>query len=337
MREAKIAPALVNEWIERTGLPWPRAIVALGLVLILLLVGAAYLDGILRHPSGGFDLWDLEEPTTIVCILLAYRLLEGLGNGAIEAFRPLLAIDDDDFDQLLTGASPLDRRREWLAMGIGVAAGLLLNRPWTWGGAHLFWFKLWGMLAPILAFGLLGGFIYRSLAYTRLLTELHRQPLDIDILDPTPLEPLARFSLGISLGFIGGTTLRLLFNPDPQELLRIQSLIIYGALILVSVLVFFLGMMSSHRVMAEAKERELKLVRHNLAAMYQGWKEQTAEGRPQDMETLSYAITAGLGYEKRIAEAPEWPYTTGTLRNLIVSTLLPVVAWAAQVIVEFIT
>jgi hypothetical protein len=338
MRKAKIAPALVNEWIERTGLPWPRAIAALGLVLILLLVSAIYLDhGVLPNPFSGGFLRDLEEPTAIVFILLAYRLLERLGNGAIEAFRPLMAIDDDDFDQLLAGASPFDRRREWLAMGIVAAAGLLLNRPWNWGGPHAFWWKLWGMLATILAFGFFGGLIYRSLAYTRLLTELHRQPLDIDILDPTPLEPVARFSLGISLTFIGGTTLRLLFNPDPRELLSIQSLIIYGTMILVSVLVFFLTLMSTHRVMAEVKERELKLVRGNLSAAYQEWKEQNAKGQLQDMEALSYAITAGLAYRKVIEEAPEWPYTTGTLRNLLMSTLLPVAAWIAQVLVEFIT
>jgi hypothetical protein len=336
MREAKIAPALVNEWLERTGLPWSRAVVALGLALVLLLVSVEYLThGVLLHPFESEFLEHLEEPAVILYTVLAYRFLERLGQDAIEAFRPLLAQERVDFDQLLARVSPLDRRREWLAVGIGVVAGLSLNRPWNWGPSY--WWKLWGVLVTVLVFGLIGGIVYHSLAESRLVSVLHLQPLHIDIFDPMPLEPVARFSLGITLTYLGGVTMSVLFNPDPQELLRIESIVIYGSVILVAVLVFFLGMVSTHRVMAEAKERELAIVRRNLSAAYGEWKERHANGQTRDMEALSHAITAGLAYERRIEEAPEWPYTTATLRNLAVSILLPVLAWIAQVIVEFVT
>jgi hypothetical protein len=336
MREANIAPALVNEWVERSGLPWPRVTVALGVALVLLLFSVEYLAyGALPNPFGREFLERLEEPAVILYTVLAYRFLERLGQDAIQAFRSLLAQDDVDFDQLLARISPIARRREWLAVGIGVVAGLLLNRPWNWGPNY--WWKLWGTLVTVLVFGLIGGIVYRSLAESRLVSVLHLQPLHIDIFDPMPLEPVARFSLGITLTYLGGVTMSVLFNPDPQELLTIKSIIIYGSIILVAVLVFFLGMVSTHRVMAEAKERELAIVRRNLSAGYGEWKVRDANGQMHDMEALSYAITAGLAYEKRIEDAPEWPYTTATLRNLAVSILLPVLAWISQVIVEFVT
>jgi hypothetical protein len=324
----------LDKWI--TWLSRPPVTAAVGLLLVLLLIGAGYLDGLLAGPFNS-RLWrdGLSGPILIVYILLTWRLLRRFGNQASEAFRPLMAMNHDDFDQLLAEASPYDRRREWLALGIGAAFGLLV--AYLSNGPEHFWAKLYGLLGSILMFGLLGWLIYRSLAYTRLLTELHCQPLDIDIFDPTPLEPVAHFSLVTSLAFIGGITLSVLLNPDPQDLLSIHGILIYGILIPVPVLVFFLIMMSTHNVMAEAKEGELKLVRRNLSAAYKEWKERNAEGKLQDMEALSYAITAGLAYEKRIEEAPEWPYTTGTLRNLIVSTLLPVAAWLAQMVVELIT
>lgn len=336
MREANIAPALVNEWVERTGLSWPRAVVALGMALVLLLVSIEYLThGVLLHPFDREFLEHLEEPAVILYTALTYRFLERLGQDAIWAFRPILVDSNVDFDQLLARVSPLNRRREWVAVGIGVVAGLSLNQPWNWGPSY--WWKLWGVLVTVLVFGLIGGIIYRSLAESRLVSALHRQPLHIDIFNPLPLEPVARFSLGISLVYLGGVTMSVLFNPDPQELLSIKSLIIYGSIIMAAVLIFFLTMVSTHRVMAEVKERELALVRRNLSKAYGEWKERNAKGQLQEMEALSYAITAGLAYEKRIEEAPEWPYTTDTLRNLAVSTLLPILAWVAQIIVEFVT
>jgi hypothetical protein len=122
-----------------------------------------------------------------------------------------------------------------------------------------------------------------------------------------------------------------------EEFLSIEGIIIYGTLTLVSVLIFFLTMASTHRVMVAAKQQKLRLVRHNLSATFEDLQERAAKGQLQDMEALSDSITAWLAYEKRFADAPEWPYTTDTVRNLLMSTLLPVAAWGAQIIVELIT
>jgi hypothetical protein len=107
-------------------------------------------------------------------------------------------------------------------------------------------------------------------------------------------------------------------------------------LLVVPVLVFFLTLMSTHNLMAAAKSRELELVRRELAAAFQELKDKRNAQQSYDMERLSHAITNWLAYETRIEQAPEWPYSANTMRNLLVSTLLPVVAWVAQVIVELI-
>ena len=223
-----------------------------------------------------------------------------------------------------------------MALGIGAADGLLIYRPWSLPD-HFFWMKLYTVLAVTLMFGLLGWISYVSLAGSRQFAELHRQPLDVDVFDPTPFEPIARLGLGVSLAFIGGVTLSVLFNPDPRKFLSIESLMTYGASILVAVLVFFLTMMGTHSVMAEAKEEKLKLVRRHLSDTFQELQRRAAEAQLQDMEALSDSITAWLAYERRIEDAPGWPYTANTLRNLLVSTLLPVGARAARIILEFIT
>jgi hypothetical protein len=88
--------------------------------------------------------------------------------------------------------------------------------------------------------------------------------------------------------------------------------------------------------MADAKNRELELVRQGLADVFQELRDQRTEHRPRDRESLSHDITDWLAYEKRVEQAPEWPYSAHTLRNLLMSTLVPVVAWVAHVIVELV-
>lgn len=321
---------LLEELVERTKLSWPQVAIAVGLVLIVLLGVAVHLDGIRARPFrpySGSDWWHevrerVDTPAQIVYVLLIYHFVQRSYYGAIEAFRGLMGMGDDDFDQLVAETSPLSRRGEWLAVGIGAAAGLLIYRPWNLPD-HFFWMKLYTLLAVTLMFGLLGWVSYVSLADSRQFTELHRQPLDVNVFDPTPFEPIARLSLGISLAFIGGVTLRVLFNPDPRKFFSIESLMTYGASILVAVLVFFLNMMGTHRVIAEAKERELKMVRDNLAAASKALRDLTVKGQVADLGPLPDFVDTWLAYESRVKEVSEWPGTTDIRQNLVLSSLLP--------------
>jgi len=322
--------SLLDEWIARSRLSWPRAIVAVAVVFAVLLAVCVYLDGVLADLFTT-NLWRsaLIGPVLTVYILVVYYVLNRFEDEAIEAFRELMLVDAATFDQLVVEATTLDRRREWLALLIGAGFGLLIFRPWD-AETSFFWMKIYWTLAAISSFGLLVYVIYSSVAGGDLFGRLHEQPLAIDIFDPTPLEPIARYSLGLSLAFIGGITLSLVFVDNPRSLLNPVSFLLYGVLDLVAVVVFFLTMGRTHRVMSEVKDRELETVRHNLSAAYRELKTRAAEGRLEQMEALSDSITAWLAYEKRIEAAPDWPYTTETLRNLIASVLIPVATWLYQ-------
>lgn len=326
----------LEKWVR--WLSQPRALAGLALLFVLLLAGAVYLDEMPQLLlEGGFLRRALLSPAIFLYTLFVSRALTRYSDRAIIAFRSLLIIEDDDFEHLVLESSPENPQREWVAIAVGVIFALTMSGPLDWSSREGIWIEIYNLFCNILMLAILAWVSYKSLAETRLLSELHRQPLEIDIFDPTPLEPVARQSLATSLAFLGGITLSVLLLPSREWLLSVPSIILYSSLILVSVLVFFVTMNDTHQVMAETKECELRQIRRNLSAAYRELKERAAEGRLQDMEALSDSITAWLSYEKRIEEAPEWPYTTDTLRNLLVSTLLPVVAWASQVIVEFVT
>jgi hypothetical protein len=320
---------LLEELVERTQLSPLQLTVVVELVLITFLVGTAYLDGVLAHPFNA-DFWraGLIWPAIIAYALLTLPLSRRSRDGAIKAFRPLVPLDDDDFHLLLTEASMFNRRREWLALGIGVGSTLLLSRPilgWASMGRSGWLLALYGLPAAGLMCGLIGLSIYSSIAGTKLFTELSRYPLNVSVYDLASLEPIARWSLGNALAYISGVTLSLLLLPR-QAFLEIEVIItIYTPLTLTAVVTFFLNMSSVHGDMVESKMRELEMVRGNLMRLSQALKERTAQGEIEDTRDLLDSIKAWTAHEEWVRKLPEWPYTGAIKRNLALSLFLPVV------------
>ncbi|MFC1919344.1 hypothetical protein ACFLWX_00925 [Chloroflexota bacterium] len=151
---------------------------------------------------------------------------------------------------------------------------------------------------------------------------LSRQHLNLDILDPGPLLPVARWSLGTTLIFAGGISLSMAFEPA-SALQNRDNYVILGVLVLATVVIFFLSMWSTHRAMARIKAHELALTREHLADAIRKLRNWVAQGLIQETEGTSSAIAAWVAYERRIKEASEWPFNAAILRRLAASILVP--------------
>jgi hypothetical protein len=318
---------LLEELVERTRLSWLWLTLVVALALILLLIGVAYLSGVLRNPFN-IDFWrgNLVWPVVIAFSLLTAPSSRRLRNGAIEAFRPLVPLDDEDFQRLLTEASVYNRRRQWLAAAAGaggIALIIAVSADWASMRPADWLLALYTLLGAGLTCGMIGYTVYSSLAGSKLFTELSRYPLSVSVYHLASLEPIARWSLGTTLLYIGGITLSLLFVPQRafQEIGFI--IFIYTPLTLTAVLVFFLNMSTVHGDMVEAKKRELNKVRGHLLALSQALDEQTAQGQVGDIQELLGAIKAWTAHEEWVRGLPEWPYTSAIKRNLVLSLLLP--------------
>jgi hypothetical protein len=342
---------LLEELLERTGVRWVWVAAAVGLALLLFLMICALLAGVLAVPfDARFWRAGLLDPVIIVYILLMQPVLKPLRNGAIQSFRPLARMDDRKFERELAKAPIFNRRLEWLALGIGAVGGIMLWRPWDYSGLSSMWLSLavqspWLVLYMLVISGLwgslLGWSIYSSLSGMRLFTGLQHHPLDINVFDLKPLEPIGRWSLAIALIFIGGSALSLLFVP--QFTPSIEALILYGVLMLTAVLVFFLNMWSTRRTIVAAKQQKLEMARANLAtasleleqraAGFQALEEPVATGRREEAQAQLDSVAAWVTYEERVKKVPEWPYTAEIRRNLVLSTFLPLAVWVIREVV----
>jgi len=164
-------------------------------------------------------------------------------------------------------------------------------------------------------------------------SRLSRQDLKLDILDAEILVPVARWSLGISLVFVGAISIGIIGN---WEILLVLNTIIANAiLVCVTVLIFFLSMWSAHRAMNEAKKHKLTLARKHLAEVPRELEGRVEQGQLKKMGELTSAIASWITYEKRIQEAPTWPFNAGIARRLAMSILMPGVVYLLKIIGQY--
>jgi len=308
-------------------------IAAVGFVLLFLFALASYLDGRgMLTPGVGVWWRNLQFPALSIYILIIGHFLNRHEIEVVNSFRPYVAIDDAAMDRLLARVSG-SRRGDLIVLGVGIALGIIMNPTWNLESEG-FWTQVFVRGTILLLYMLVTLSVYRIGESSRLFRALYKEPLKLDIFDLSPLRPVAQHSLAIASTFMGAITLSVLFNPYAEWLLSFPALLIYGISALIAVVLFFSNLLDAHHVMLRIKMNELKVVRDHLSMNYYALKDRTPAGQLPGAGSLEGPTTLWLAYEKRIKEAPEWPFTGGTLRDLAASIILPVVV---GVVANFLT
>lgn len=305
-------------------------ILGIGLLLILAPLVAAYLDGLLDEilSEGTWRL--LLGPAVVILYILAVApIVQRAEARVIDAFRPLVLIDDERFDRLVADAAHVNSLGEGISFFLGAVFGLWVGQSWL-ADTDAFWLKWVVIPSAGLMFGLLAWTIYVAAASTRINAELHRQPLHVDIFDTTSFWPVGRQSLIIALVFVGGIVLGMLSSIGEQSVRDWRNWLLYALLVLIAITLFFLNMRPTHRVLAAEKKRELDAVQRNLLQACRALVAHIDAG--ESTGTLGAEINALVAYEKRVQATSTWPYNTAMLRTLFFSVIFPVVAALVRIL-----
>jgi hypothetical protein len=279
--------------------------------------------------SNGIDwsFWRLGlQITIIIYIFVISAFIQKLWIRMLISLESL--VPQTDANEILNKISHNSRRWEWISLLLGVIFFLSLGQPWNW---EMHWFDIYSLVTNIIMFALLGYLIYGGISSTRRLTRLTRKYLHFEIFDAGLLIPVAQWSLCVSLAFVGGISLSVVFQPF-EHLRQMENVIIYSILLFVTILLFFTSMWSTHSAMASAKRRELTMVRENLGIHRSQLKQQASEGIEKDRDRLYSAIAIWSIYEKQIQEAPTWPFNAGILGRLVLSSLVPAIIYGIKII-----
>jgi len=289
-------------------------VVAVALALALLLALAAYAQGE-TGPRSGSTLWMLGlDPVILVYILMVHPFMHRRWERAMHSLA-VLAPNADGAGQ----AKGISRRGEWAAMLLGALAGLAL--AYRLRGAEG-WLRLYYEATSALTFALLGATIYGSMMRSRQLAAHSRTGLQLNVFDGHLLTPFAQWGQSLSLVFVGGISLSLLFQ-SYESLRSLEGVIVYSSMVIVALTLFFMSMWTIHIALAKAQDKELARVRHDLAAA----REALARERPDDMagavqDAYLPAVVLGV-YEQQVLDAPTWPFNPMIVGRVFASAVAP--------------
>ena len=314
------SPTLFDRWVARSRPLW------ITLVISLLLLGfpilCAALDGVLVDSIQNGRWRALLIPVlVIIYILIVSPMMERMGKNVIRSIRPLAPVEDAEFDMLIQNAANIPKRNEAIVLGIGAILGILSAQV-SGMDPDLVWLRIYWYLGNTVMFGLLLWTIYLSIVSTRVNTAIHRMPLQFDVLDIAPFEVVGRQSVLLALVFVGGITLSLVLSFQPGNLAQVEFWLVYLLFIGIILLIFFLNMLPTHRLLSNEKQNRLKsiqeIINKSCLELQQRIEQQKNSGNlPVEIQAFGF-------YEQRIMAARTWPYNTDMLRTLFFSVLVPI-------------
>lgn len=319
--------ALVNGLYRRPH--WRAAVAVAGIFVLPFAIALVDVPFSTIMQAGNWRVLVL-QPAIVVYILAVAPIFSHSDGQIADSIRPIAELSDAEFGRVVAEARRGNPRGEWIAFGVGVGAGFFVtNRP---DNPHLV--QLYLVLAFLIMYGMMGWVFYKAFVSSRLSRALLRQPLNVNLFDIAPFEPIGRQSLLLSMAFVGGTTISLFFSFRWDSVLEWQFLAIYATLIGVSILVFFVNMWPTHQLLARTKQRHLANAAQNLAETYD--KLAVPAAHDEEALTLYARINAWTAMESRLRETRTWPYDTEMLRTLFITILLPVVVALARILAAWI-
>lgn len=312
-------------------LPWANRWGELTLAAAALLLSLSafwLLDGWAAYQIyGATAIHLLFPPVVIGYMLIMVRILERTRIRVAQSLRPIVQLKDKAFEDVVERGCRSSPKWELGAFVLGAIFFVAVEGRFRTPPIY-FWASLYYYVISLIMFATVGWSVYAVIIITRLTNVLLRQPLEIDLFDQAPLKSIGLQSLSLSLAFIGAIILGIPSSPYPAA--SWQNFVIFGALLLVSVLVFYLNMYATHRLLKRLRDKQLVTAESQFSQAYLRLQMETASsgGAPR----AATEVSAWLAVKHELKQAQTWPYNTEMLRTLFVSVLAPIALVLARVV-----
>jgi hypothetical protein len=322
----------LTDWID--DLPGPARLFYALVIPALALVGhvAFWLDGSL--PVSVFDPVVTTYAFFTLYWLAMYHYLSRVSLDALLSFRPLIDGGRSEFTQIEYQLRVLPRRWGWVTIPLGLILGLTSVLESTEAGEGLVFQSIPGIALDVLLTAFLSAsliaLIIRSIRQLRLVSRLHEQAKNIDLLD---LEAPHAFS-GLTARTGAGVLLLLILGSLQGGLRTTLDFILTGSLSLVAVGIFVIPLLGMRDRLNEEREARIRATNEMLKRatdrLHTGVRDDDYEG----MKATEAAIGALMRERELLEGIPTWPWNPATLRGFASTLVLPVVIWLVTRILE---
>lgn len=255
----------------------------------------------------------IEAAATLVVvlyILIHMRLLKQTTIRGLVQLRPAVKIDDVAYERHVVRLMCDRVVVEWIIVVLAAGLVTLFFIVPASGVRRLVQHGFTDMLAVgvmllyyLVAFTAVLSLVYTSIRNAAALSALARQPLQVNVFDPTPLLPFGRISLVQSLAFVGIFLIPLIIVGPPRAGggWLVLSLSSFGLMAL------FAPLWGVHRQIVRERERVLGNISDDLLQVQQT----LATAPPADVEQLKALADRTellISFQKHILAAPSLPF-----------------------------
>jgi hypothetical protein len=248
-------------------------------------------------------------------------------------------------EPLVRGRTAADLRDSWsrdvagsvggrrVAEAVGLVTGLALWGITAWrlldrmNPADALLTSSWFMvITPLLLCLLARAFFFTALGL-RGLSQLADDEMEIDLLDPTPLERFALIGLRNSLAWIVASTLTslLFLNIPVQALVQLFPLLL--AIFALAVAALAVPLRRARRVVVRAKRGELRRINAEI-------RECSGALLAGDAGVAATRLPGLIAYRDLVEEVREYPLDTRILTRFLLYLTIPVLGWVGGALVE---
>jgi hypothetical protein len=288
-------------------------------------------------PAGAEDF----RVSLVMLVLAAYlpaAQMAGLraSRRALDELRPLLRCSAGEFSALRGGMGSVRswgyRRSAITGLLVGILVMVAVEPGWVSIGVLKHYPEAIShrILGPVL--GLLTAILIHSrVSDSRRLSQLSRERVEVDVLDPPALAPFARLGLQNALIFIGAISIGLLFLADMGAAPGLARVLVFVFLLSggAAALVMVLPVLGIRERIRGAKREALDECRERIRSLRDAWNSGSSRARAERA-----GLADLLAYRSLVESVPEWPFNAPSLKRLLLYLAIPLGSWIAGAMVE---
>lgn len=302
-------------------------------VVLVVLQSVTWLDG--SVPWGHFTPIDLLTAVWTVLPVAVIHYLDNSVERTLRVLRPDLALDDDQFDQMVALFTNMPSRRVILAnvLGIGAFWVLLLASPFLLDRAQSSTLHIGAALFLVsLNFALLGAMAYHTIRQLRLVTQTYARVKTIDLFQLAPLYAPSVLTARTAIVWVLALYLSVaLFSEILSSTLAVAVVIGLG---FIAALTFLLPLITIHQRIVEEKERAISEIDQRIDRAIAELKRRSDTLDLRDMDGLNKLILGLIAGRDQLDKIPTWPWSPGTPAAVVSALVLPIVLWLIQVLLD---
>ena len=322
------------QWIDRLPIPaWLFYILCI-LTYIFAISIVLWIDG--SVPFGKVGSIPGIFPISLFGFLALSHYMVWIGSRSLQAFRPLLDVNDAEFARIDHELNTIPRKLDWFVIPVCVfmAYPFLVNNPVTWANLIPNTILPLSTAWVIITFFNITFFtlIIRIIRHLGMIRKIHAQATNINLLK---LKPAHAFSMLTSRTAIGIVLIALIgFIRDPSA--AIDSWNIYGYVLMavVAISVFVAPIIGLRELLEKEKERRLDEASDLLQTTTDSLHKKVKNKDYENIGGLETAISALTRERELFEKVSTWPWDTSTLRGFASSLLLPIFLWLVTRLLE---